>query len=177
MQTNGFPLSLDHEPLQLKATPPLRTHTVRGRVCCPLMNEGWWGSGRNASECWGGNGMLWLQSGWVGGGSWRERRKERRGRLSSFHLENHCSRGPLKISDTWALQRHPWENGSLKEVGSPAVALSLRLKSQPFFLAVLCDLAQFGWDCGLRVQKEDPPCVLSPHSHGQTPSKRCLLPS
>ena len=29
--------------------------------------------------------MLWLQSGWVGGGSWRERRKERRGRLSSFH--------------------------------------------------------------------------------------------
>ena len=93
------------------------------------------------------------------------------------HLENHCPRAPLKISDTWALQRHPWENGSLKEVGSPAVALSLRLKSQPFPFAVLCDLAQFGWDCGLRVQKEDPPCVLSPHSHGQTPSKRCLLPS
>lgn len=54
-------------------------------MCCPLMNEGWWGSRRNASECWGGNGMLWLQSGWVGGGSRRERRKERRGRLSSFH--------------------------------------------------------------------------------------------
>lgn len=30
MQTNGFPLSLDHEPPprpQLKATPPLHTHT------------------------------------------------------------------------------------------------------------------------------------------------------
>ena len=55
------------------------------------------------------------------------------------------------------------------------MALSLRLKSQPF--PILCDLAHLGWDFGLRVQKEDPACVLSPHSHGQTLSKRCLLPS
>ena len=69
------------------------------------------------------------------------------------HLENQCSRAPLKMSDKWALPSHRWEkNRSLKEVGPPAVALSLRLKSQPSPLAVLCDLAQFGWDCGLREE-------------------------
>lgn len=68
------------------------------------------------------------------------------------HLENQCSRAPLRISDKWALPSHRWENRSLREVGPPAVTLSLKLKSQPSPLAVLCDLAQFGWDCGLREE-------------------------
>lgn len=74
VQTHCFPLSSKCVPSPCEASP------LRGIALCWMEGRG----GREAFKCWGGNGM-WLQCGWVGGGSWRKRRKAGRGRMSSFH--------------------------------------------------------------------------------------------
>lgn len=87
-----------------------------------------------------------------------------------LHSENHCSGAPLKISDKWAQPSHCWgKNRSLKEVGPPAVALSLGLKSHFSACSRLWFITRFGWDYHLRGQKEDPLCLLVPHFDARSP--------
>lgn len=90
-------------------------------------------------------------------------------------LQNHCPRAPLKISDKWALPGHCWENRSPKEVGPqqwPYQSGSSHNLAPLQFCSVWMEL----W-LKRREQKEDPLCLLAPHSHGQSPSKQCVLPS
>lgn len=97
--------------------------------------------------------------------------------LAQGHLENPCSRSPLKISDKGALPSHCWGEEQVTQGNwVPSGGLTL-ITVLPQIVLLLCDLTRFEQDRGLRRgQKENLFCLLAPHSHDQSPFQQCLLP-